>query len=154
MGRRNEFLEPGVTALIGYLLAPLRMIFNIKHDLRRKSRLVAGSHKIDATGHSGYSSVVQISIIILLNIIAKSQGLQCLARDVGNADINAYTKEKVYINCGPEFGPELEGQIAIIRKALYGLKSSGNHWHAHFSNTLYAMGFTPTRFDPNIWLRK
>jgi hypothetical protein len=34
-------------------------------------------------------------------------------------------KEKVYTICGPEFGPELEGCIAIIKKSLYGLKYSG-----------------------------
>jgi hypothetical protein len=87
-------------------------------------------------------------------VIAKSQGLQCIAGDVGNAYLNAYTEEKVYVTCGPEFGPELEGRIAIVRKGLYGLKTSGNRWHAHFANTLYQMGFIPTRFDPNVWLKK
>ena len=68
--------------------------------------------------------------------------------------MNAYTEEKVYVICGPEFGPELEGRIAIVRKGLYGLKTSGNRWHAHFAQTLYGMGFIPTRFDPNVWLKK
>jgi hypothetical protein len=35
--------------------------------------------------------------IQLLNVIAKAQGLECLAGDVGNAYLNAYTKEKVYV---------------------------------------------------------
>jgi hypothetical protein len=82
--------------------------------------------------------------IRLLNVIAKQKNLQVLAGDVGNAYINAETKEKVYVICGPEFGPELAGRIAIIRKALYGLKSSGNCWHSHFAKSLYLMGFEPT----------
>lgn len=149
-----EFLPPGATPPKGYQYAKLRMIFDVKHDLRRKSRLVIGGHKVDATGHSVYSSVVQLASVRLLNVIAKSQGLQCIAGDVGNAYLNAYTEEKVYVICGPEFGPELEGRIAIVRKGLYGLKTSGNRWHAHFAQTLYGMGFIPTRFDPNVWLKK
>jgi hypothetical protein len=98
--------------------------------------------------------VVQLSSVRLLNVIAKAQGLKCIAGDVGNAYLNAHTNEKVYVICGPEFGPELEGRIAIVRKGLYGLKTSGNCWHAHFAATLYRMGFTPTRFDPNVWMKR
>ena len=47
------------------------------------------------------------------------------AIDIGNAYLEALTSEKVCIRAGPEFGPELEGHLLIIYKALYGLKSSG-----------------------------
>jgi hypothetical protein len=57
------------------------------------------------------------------------------------------------VRCGPEFGPELEGRIAILKKALYGLKSSGNRWHAHFAKTLYNLGFEPTRYDSDVWIK-
>jgi hypothetical protein len=67
--------------------------------------------------------------------------------------LNASTKEKVYVRCGPEFGPELEGRIAIIQKSLYGLKSSGAEWHSLFAKSLYTLGFQPTRFDPDVWLK-
>jgi hypothetical protein len=40
-------------------------------------------------------------------VIAKAQGLNVSVGDVGNAYLNAYTKERVYCICGPEFGPEL-----------------------------------------------
>jgi hypothetical protein len=147
------FLPPGSNPPEGYQKAPLRVIYDVKHDLRRKTRIVIGGHKVDATGHSRYSSVVQLASIRLLNIIAKSQDLKCLAGDIGNAYLNAETQEKVYVICGKEFGPELEGRIAIVKKGLYGLKTSGNRWHAHFANTLHSMGFIPTRFDPDVWLR-
>ncbi len=149
-----RFLPPGAKPPKGYQKAPLRMIFDIKPDLRCKARLVAGGHMIDARGHTSYSSVVRLDSIRLLNVIAKAQGLEVLAGDVGNAYLNAETKEKVYTICGPEFGPELEGRIAIITKSLYGLKSSGACWHAHFAKTLYSLGFTPTRFDSNVWIQR
>ncbi len=98
-------------------------------------------------------SVVRLDSIRLLNVIAKAQGLDVLAGDVGNAYLNAETKEKVFVICGPEFGPELEGRIAIIKKSLYGLKSSGAQWHAHFAMTLHTLGFSPTRFDNDVWIK-
>jgi hypothetical protein len=129
------------------------MIFDVKSDSRRKARLVVGGHKVDAKDNTSYSSVVRLDSIKLLNVIAKAQNLKVLAGDVRNAYLNAYTKEKVYCICRPEFGPELQGRKAIIRKGLYGLKSSGAQWHAHFA-TLYSMGFVPTRFDPNVWIKR
>ncbi len=110
------FLEPGAEPPSGYQEAPLRMIFVVKSDLRRKARLVAGGHKVDASGFASYSSVVRMESTRILNVIAKAQSLQVLAGDIGNAYLNASTKEKVYVRCGPEFGPELEGRIAIIQK--------------------------------------
>ena len=51
---------------------------------------------------------------------------------VGNI-VNAYledkTEEKVYFVAGSEFA-ELEGHALIIFKALYGLRTSGTHFHA------------------------
>jgi len=148
-----KFLPPGEQPSADYQFAPLRMVFTVKPDLRRKARLVIGGHVVDSSEHSGYSSVAKLTSIRLLNVIAKSQGLECLAGDVGNAYLNASTREKVYIKCGLEFGPEMVGRLGIVTKCLYGLKSSGNRWHAHFANTLYSMGFTPTRFDKDIWYK-
>ncbi len=147
------FLPPGSEPPADYQEASLRMIFSVKPDLRRKARLVLGGHKIDSSEYNCHSSVVQLSSIRLLNVIARAQGLECLAGDIGNAYINADTKEKIFVRCGPEFGPELEGRIAILKKALYGLKSSGNRWHAHFAKTLYNMGFEPTRYDNDVWIK-
>ena len=41
----------------------------------------------------------------------------------GNAFLRAYTKEKLYTKCGPEFG-EHRGQTEISVKSLYGLTTT------------------------------
>ena len=46
-----------------------------------------------------------------------------------------------------------EGTLLEVKKALYGLPTSGNMWHAHLLQTLRDMGFTPTCFDPDVWIR-
>jgi len=121
-----SFLNPGEVAPAGYQFAPLTMIFTVKQDLRCKARLVIGGHVIDSSEHSGYSSVVKMTSVRLLNVIAKAQGLECLAGYVGNAYLYAKTKKKIFTKCGLEFGPEMVNWIAIVQKGLYGLKSSGN----------------------------
>jgi hypothetical protein len=70
------FLQSHEPAPKGYQYAPLRMIFDVKPDGRCKARLVIGGHVVDSSEHSGYSSVVKLTSIRLLNIIAKSQGLE------------------------------------------------------------------------------
>ena len=84
--------------------------------------------------------------------LAELNGLESWSTDIGNAYLEAETKEKVYIIAGPEFG-ELEGHTLIIFKALYGLKSSGVRWHEKFADTLRSMGFKPTRAEDDIWIR-
>ena len=65
-----------------------------------------------------------------------------MAADVGNAYLTSKTKEKVYIIAGPEFG-ELEGYTLLIDKALYGLCTSGAHFHDKLFDTLAAEGWKP-----------
>ena len=40
----------------------------------------------------------------------------------------------------------------IMKKALYGLKSSGTAFRAHLANTLYNIGFISTKSDPDVWI--
>jgi KUP system potassium uptake protein len=79
-------------------------------------------------------------------------GLDIMVGDVGNAYLEAFTKEKVCFIAGPEFG-ELEGHMMIIVKALYGLRTSGARYWERFADTLRAMGFAPSWADGCVWMR-
>jgi len=137
----------------GYRLIPHRIIFEIKMDFTRKARLVAGGHKTDPPAQLTYSSVVSRESVRIGFLIAAMYDLEPLAADIGNAYLNAPTKEKYYIVTGPEFGALEQGKIAIIVRALYGLKSSGAMWRAHFAATLRDLGFTSSLADPDVWMR-
>ncbi|KAI2491177.1 hypothetical protein MHU86_23404 [Fragilaria crotonensis] len=41
----------------------------------------------------------------------------------------------------------------IVKKALYGLKSSGAAFRAHLAETLYDLNYKPTKADPDVWIR-
>ncbi|KAL7490393.1 hypothetical protein ACHAWT_000002, partial [Skeletonema menzelii] len=130
----------------------LHIVYAVKHDGRYKSRCVAGGHLTDAPVESVYSGVVSLRGVRFVIFLAQLNELEVYQTDVGNAYLEAYTKEKVFVIAGPEFH-ELEGHILVIVKALYGLKSSGLRWYERFADVLRSMGFTPCPAEPEIWMR-
>ena len=146
-----DFKKAGFNPGPNYQYAPLRMIFAVKQDLRRKARLVIGGHLVDVLDNNLYSSTVKGISVKILHVIAHQQQLKLLCGDVGNAFVNAHTNELVFTKAGPEFGDK-EGMVLIIRKALYGLKSSAECWHSHFADSLRGLRFMPTRCDPDVWI--
>jgi hypothetical protein len=128
------------------------MIFDVKMDFTRKARFVAGGHMTDLPSNITYSSVVARDSVRLAFLLAALNDLEILGGDIGNAYLQAETKEKVHTICGPEFGHALQGRFAIIRRALYGLKSSGAAWRSTFAGTLQDMGFTSSLADPDVWM--
>ena len=105
----------------GYQKIRVHVIFVVKHDGRHKARLVAGGHLTPDPIESIYSGVVSIRSVRLVIFLAKLNILEVWGADIGNAYLEAKTKEKLYVVAGPEF-EELEGHILVIYKALYGLK--------------------------------
>ena len=89
----------------------------------------------------------------LVIFLAKLNNLEVWGADIGNAYLEAKTKEKLYIVPGPDF-EEVEGHILVIYKALYGLKSSGLRWSQNIHDIMLDMGFSPCKADPWVWLRK
>ena len=66
--------------------------------------------------------------------------------DVGNAYLQALTREKLHIEGGPEF-EELQGHVFVMYKALYGTRSGGACWHDKFFDILHHMGFKTSKVD-------
>jgi hypothetical protein len=145
-------LGPGKPPPRNYVFIRVHFVFDVKHDLRRKSRLVAGGHMTAPPKDSVYSGVVTLRSLRICMFLAELNGLDVHAADIGNAYLEAFTKELVYIIAGPEFG-DRQGNVLIIVKALYGLRTSGARFHEKFSDTLKDMGFTPSFADPDVWMK-
>ena len=126
----DTFIDKGK----GYVMANdftkirVHFVYAVKHDGRRKARLVAGGHLTAIPHESIYSGVVSLKGICLIIFLGRLNGLPIYATDIGNAYLEAKTQEKIYIIAGPEFGP-LEGHTLVMNKALYGLRSSGLRSH-------------------------
>jgi hypothetical protein len=69
----------------------LTIIYEVKQDLRRKARLVAGGHLVDPSDHSIYSSTIKGISVKLLHVISHKADLGQLCGDVSLAFVNAFT---------------------------------------------------------------
>jgi hypothetical protein len=136
----------------GYKKIPCHFVYDLKHTGKCKARLVAGGHRTDTPANSVYSGVVSLQGVRIVTFLAELHGLDLWGTDVGNAYLESYTKEKVVFVAGPEFG-EYAGHTMIIRKAQYGLKSSGKCWHDKLHDVLTSMGFFPSKAEEDIWMR-
>ena len=154
LGEYSAFKDIGKGGIPGpgYKKIRVHMVYDVKNDGRHRARLVAGGHLTDTPIESVYSSVVSLRGARILMYLAEHLGLETWQTDISSAYLESFTKEKVWIVAGPEFG-DLEGHALIIVKALYGLKSSGLRWHERFADVLRDLGFFPSKAEPDIWLR-
>ena len=121
-------------------------------NFRCKARFATCGHTTEMPTSLTYSSVVSRDSVRIILLAATLNGLQVMACDIQNAYLTANCHEKIRTYAGPEFGSE-RGQPMIIRKALYGLKSSGAAFRAHLVEMLHDVGFNPTKADPDVWIR-
>ena len=88
----------------------------------------------------------------LLYLIVDSRNLTVLCDDIGNAFIQANTKEKIFTRCGPEFGKR-ENSIAISVYALYGITISAERFRTMLADFLRTLFFVHSRFERDVWMR-
>jgi hypothetical protein len=139
---------------VGYQEVKCHLIFDVKmgENFRRKARFVAGGHVTDVPSTLTYGSVVSRDSVRIALTIAALNDLRIMACDILNAYLSADCRERIWTRTGPEFGSEA-GTIFIVKKALYGLKSAGAAFRALLAETLYDIGYVPTKADPDVWLR-
>jgi hypothetical protein len=80
-------------------------------------------------------------------------GLEVCAADIRNAYLQAPSSNKDYIICGPEFGIEHEGKVALIHRALYGGKSAGRDFRNLLRSCMHFLNFKSCPADPDVWMR-
>jgi hypothetical protein len=137
----------------GYRKIRVHFVFAVKHDGRHKARLVADGHLTETTIESVYSGVVSLRSLQIVIFPVELNQLEIWGADIGNAYLEAKTREKVYIIGGTGFG-ELEGHLLIIFKALYGLKSSGARWHETLVDSLQILDFSQSKADSDVWMQR
>ena len=95
---------------------PYHIIFDVKFDLTKKARLVAGGYRNKTIpSHATYSSVAARDSVHLTFLLADLNDLNILSADIGNAFLNAPPCEKCHTVIGPElFGKEHKGSVATL----------------------------------------
>ena len=148
-----EFLPESKRPNPGYKHIRCHLIFDVKADLTRKARFVAGGHLTDPPVEITYSTVASRDSIRIILLLASLNELEVMCADLQNAYLNALPREKVYFTAGPEFGKK-QGLHVIIVRALYGLKSSGAAFRSKLAEDLREMGYVPSSADNDVYMKK
>ena len=148
-----ELKPRGERAPVGYKEITCHLIFDLKMDMTRKARYVAGGHLTDVPTSMTYSSVVSRDSVRIGLLIAALNDLDILAGDIQNAFLSAPTKERIYFHAGDEWKAD-KGRVVIVVRALYGLKSSALQFRNFLANTLgNHLGFRSSLADPDVWYK-
>jgi hypothetical protein len=86
-------------------------------------------------------------------LLAALNDLEVKAADIQNAYLTAPVSEKIWTRLGRKFGSD-SGKVAIIVRALYGLKSAGASFRHHLADYLLReLGYVSCKADADIWLK-
>ena len=90
-------------------------VFAVNFDGRHRARLVVDGHLTPEPIENIYSVVVSLRNLRLVIFLGKLNNLDIWGADIGNANLEVFTDDKLYIVADPEF-QELEGYILIFLK--------------------------------------
>jgi hypothetical protein len=153
VGVAFEVLEESEKAPIGWSKVTGHLVWDVKMDFTRKARWVLDGHKTPDPIGSTYAGVVSRDSVRIAFTYAALNGVDVWAADIRNAYLQAPSSQKDYIICGPEFGLENIGKVALIRRALYGGKSAGKDFRNHLRSCMRHMNFVSCPADPDVWMR-
>ena len=81
----------------GYHRIKVHLVFAVKFDGRHKARLVADGHLTPEPIQNIYSGVVSLRNLRLVIFLGKLNNLDLWGADIGNAYLEAFIDEKLYI---------------------------------------------------------
>ena len=153
IGVAVEVLVYGVLAPPGYSKVTGHLVWDVKMDFTRKARWVLDGHKTPDPLYSQYAGVVSRESVRIAFTYAALNNLDVFAADIRNAYLQAPSSRKDYIICGPEFGLENVGKVALIHRALYGGKTAGRDFRNHLRACMHHLDFLSCPADPDVWMR-
>jgi hypothetical protein len=148
-----DILPAGQRAPVGYTKSSGHIVFEVRMTLERKARWVKDGHRTKNPENSTYAGVVSRESVRIALLSAALNALPVCACDIQNAYLQAPSSEKHYVICGPEFGLDNIGKVAIIVRALYGGKSAGADYWRHVRQAMTTMNFKACTADPDVWMR-
>ena len=80
----------------------VHFVFAVKHDGHHKTRLAADGHLTRQPVETVYSGVVSLRSLRIAMLLSELNQLELWGADIGNAYLEAHTKEKLFIIAGPD----------------------------------------------------
>ena len=110
-------------------------------------------HKTAEPKISTYADVVFRESLRIVLIYAALNGVDVTASDIRNKYLQAPSYQRDYIVCGPEFDFENFGKKDLIRRALYGGKTTGRDFRNHLRSCMHHLGFESCKADLDVWMQ-
>ena len=115
-----DVLENDQAVPVGWIKSSGHLIWDVKMDFTRKCRWVKDGHRTPNPKVSNYDGVVSRDSVRIALTYAALNEVDVTAADIQNAYLQAPSSEMHHTVCGAEFGLEHMGNVALIRRALYG----------------------------------
>ena len=147
-----EILDEGAHAPHGWKQVTRHLVWDVKMDFTRKARWVLDGHKTPDPIRSTYAGVVSRESVRIALTYAALNDLNVFAANIRNAYLQALSSQKDYFICGPEFGVENIGQMALIHHALYGGKAAGRDFRNHLRSCMEFLNFKSCLADTDVWM--
>ena len=153
VGVAFKVLDEGQKAPNGWKKVIGHLVWDVKMDFMRKARWVLDGHKmLDPVG-STFTRVVSRESMQIAFTYAVINALDILAADIRNAYLQAPSSQRDYIICGPEFGIENVGCVALIHRALYGGKSVGKDFQNHLRSCMHHLNLKSCPANLDVWMQ-
>ena len=115
-------------------------------------RWVLDGHKTPDPIGSTFAGVVSRESVQIAFTYAALNDLQVFAANIRNAYLQVPSSQKGYVACGPEFGIENIGKVALIHRALYGGKIVGRDFRNHLRSCMHHLSFRSCPANPDVWM--
>ena len=148
-----QVLDEGKKSPPGWSKASGHIVFDIKMDFTRKAQWVLDGHQQSDPKGSTYAGVVSRESVQIAFTYAALNELDICATDIRNAYLQAPSSCKDFVICGPEFGLENVGWVALIHRALYGGKSAGRDFWNHLRGCMWHIRFKSCPANPDVWMQ-
>ena len=96
-----HILDHGENEPVGYEHITCHLIFDVKINIRRKSRFIAGGHKTNPPAESTYAGLVSRESVRIAFTIVALNDLDIFAADIQNVYLTAPCGEHMIFICGP-----------------------------------------------------
>jgi len=143
----------------GKIVVGCRWVYKIKTHSdgsieRYKARLVAKgySQQYGMDYEETFASVVEMTTICTLIVVASIRQWYVSQLDVKNAFLNGDLQEEVYMAPPPGISHDFR-YVSKLKKALYDLKQAPRAWFEKFSIVISSLGFVSSSHDSTLFIK-
>lgn len=131
-----------------------KWVYKIKENIKTKEKLYKARYCVqgqDQDVTDTFSGVVDSSTWLLLLALSVVSGLQCHQVDIDTAFLYGKITDTIYVEL-PE-GFKQGNMVALLHKALYGLKTAPKTWFKRLRDWLLSQGFTQSKSDSCVFFK-